>query len=293
MAKIITPVVAFALLSLSFFSFKSDELKPISLEHALAQGIIDLEVQCSDDDFDVVVLELSMTNNSSRNQSIEINSGTQFSSINDSIQDMVIMENMIVDLNPTETEKVTFETYCTQSHNRYPDIGSKYTLNRNPNKDLFRIAKYKDENPEIAKEEFLLQSAIWSVTNGEDVGYLFSDQIEAAKGLRELCCDITGQEDVWYNKDRNINISESGYVACEPTTISGSVTFQNEEAAVVALHLYDEEGNIIWEKPNHLDLPEGRLTTYFELTVEGWPSGTYLVQYSTKKEVILEQEFVL
>jgi hypothetical protein len=125
------------------------------------------------------------------------------------------------------------------------------------------------------------------------VSSIYNPEIEAADELRKLCCDLTKQEDVWYNTEREINIDQWDYIQSAPMTVNGKLKMELDAPLEVDVKLNNQENETVWQRPSKMKLPKGKFETSFELTVEGWPHGDYEVVYHAESDTLLMVEFTL
>ncbi len=116
------------------------------------------------------LLEVVITNHSGEEISFEIPAGLVFAPEDEGDQDLMVLDAVVVELDPGET--ITFEPYviCIESSDSAPTQTSVYTIDRMETGELLNFAECVDQEGDghLSVDDFGLQFAVWRVADGDD-----------------------------------------------------------------------------------------------------------------------------
>ena len=116
------------------------------------------------------LLEVVITNHSGEEISFEIPAGLVFAPEDEGDQDLMVLDAVVVELDPGET--ITFEPYviCIESSDSAPSQTSVYTIDRMETGELLNFADCVDQEGDghLSADDFGLQFAVWRVADGDD-----------------------------------------------------------------------------------------------------------------------------
>ena len=251
---------------------------PISLEEAVKMGMVEIECK-AEEVFESDNLYLSIRNITNKDLKVDLVSGTYFIPHNEDYQDLIVMNSSLITLNGRSSKNITTTAFCTEYFDSCPDETVNYNIGECKKPDLFKIVDFIRSEPEILGSDDAIRSAIWSVSDDKHITSIYDEEIEQASGLRALCSEITGQENVWYNTQMNYGVDPSGHILCEPKVISGEIEIESSESCELHCHLIDPDGEMVFRSSNAMEIPIGIVKSSFTLEVENWPKGDYTVHY--------------
>ena len=213
--------------------------------------------------------------NSGKGRRVLIPAGTRFTSSLSEEQDLVIPEDLIVALPRNTDKEYNVDAYCVQQSNLSPSEGESFGLSKETDQDLLKVLNF------MSGKEFetdIIQDAIWSVTDGSSIASIDRSNPKCEE-LRKYLSEITGQEDVWYDLDRDHYANESREIVAETKEVSGNIAYEATQTGSVKMQVTTEEGRVIRELGG--GMPISRLGKYkfrFSMKVQGWDQGVYFVQ---------------
>lgn len=221
-------------------------------------------------------------------KSIIIPSGTRFKSEFDDDQDLLNIDDEIIVLNSNST-KHTLNGFCVQKHNMSPTSESHFTIAKESNENLVKIAKHLNKK---GFNEDIKQTAVWCVSNNEDVSGIYQNGNKQVEKLREYVCSLTGQENVWYNTNPTYSVDENRNIIQETTKIEGLISYTVTRTGDVRMEVCKENGEVIRSLGGSTPISHlGEYSFNFSLKVKGWQSGKYSVKLKIGDDVIHQEGF--
>lgn len=223
-----------------------------------------------------------------RSKKVLIPMGTRFTSALSEEQDLILPEDVIVDVPGNGEKKVTLDAYCVQHSNLSPDADQTFGFTAEKDKNLMKILQFmqgKNYHPSV------VQNAIWSITDGENVAGISMNDPEE-KALREFICETTGMENVWYDLDREYRQTESREIIPETKQVAGDIAYEVNETGKVVLQVVEEDGTVIRELGGGMPITHtGSYKFRFSMKVQGWDRGLYFVQLKLADDVFHKVTF--
>lgn len=221
-------------------------------------------------------------------KSIIIPSGTRFKSEFDDDQDLITVDDEIIVLN-SKSSNHTIDGFCVQRENRSPSVESHFTIVKESNENLIKIANYLNNK---SFDEDVKQTALWCVSNNADVSGIYHSGNKEVEKLRSYVCSLTGQENVWYNTNPNYTIDEERNIIQETTKVEGLIAYDVTRTGSMRMEVCKENGEVIRTLGG--STPISNLGTYrfnFSIKVKGWDSGTYSVRLKINDTVFHQEDF--
>lgn len=221
-------------------------------------------------------------------QRVLIPLGTRFKSALGEEQDLVVPEDIIVAVPRNGEKEVKIDAYCVQQSNLSPGEGQTFSLAIEQDEKLLKVLNFMKGK---GHEPSIIQEAIWAVTDGENVAGI-SMQNDNEKALREFVCDITGQENVWYDLDRDYQETETREIVTETKQVSGNIAYEVNETGDVVMQVTKEDGTVIRELGGGMPIANvGSYKFRFNMKVQGWERGVYFVQLKLEDNVFHKVAF--
>lgn len=135
---------------------------------------------------------LSMTIKNLSNKSLNINmqAGTIFDNTEDWQQDLMVVEEQMVALNPKNTDFINLQTVCIQPSNGSPALGVSFLLAKIAEGHLLKLAQFISEKKYFTSTS---QSAVWAVINGSGMSDIYGEDSLMVKELCAIVSEATGQ----------------------------------------------------------------------------------------------------
>lgn len=221
-------------------------------------------------------------------KSIIIPSGTRFKSEFDEDQDLINIDDEIIVLNSNST-KHTLNGFCVQKHNMSPTSDSHFTITKEKSEDLVKIAKHLNKK---GFNEDIKQTAVWCVSNNEDVSGIYQNGNKQVEELREYVCSLTGRENVWYNTNPTYSVDENRNIIQETTKVEGLLAYTVTKTGHMKMEVCKENGEVLRTLGGTTPISNlGEYRLNFSVKVKGWESGLYSVRLKIGDDVIHQEEF--
>lgn len=286
--KILTLPVAMVLSA----TYPTDKPETISLHEAIEKEILEVEV-LSKGGFSGNCIQLNVINVRSKRMDIQLVKGTLFKPENAEAQNIVVPETQVLAFTGARSQEFTITGYCSEPDDRSPKQGSHFKVSQSKNQLHDDLFAYLEDKPELLDDKQLMQSAIWALEKGEPVACIYKRNNPEVASLREYICSITGKENVWYNRQEELTVTEDLRIVSNPLAVSGEIKIVLEKPMQIDGYVIDAAGEKVWSYPSKIDLPEGDIQFWFELAVEHWEEGTYSIVYTHGSETLLMQEFTI
>jgi hypothetical protein len=234
-------------------------------------------------------VKLEVTNNLKEKVTVVISPGTVFKPNDEGDQDIFVVKEQVIVLNPSQKKVLDASGFCCQLHDSSPAQGSGFTVGVTPNEKLRKLAEHINQN---SYPEDSYQQAVWCVSDNDPVTNLYSDDPSAVKPLREFICKLTGQKDDWYTTKQKREVTPERVIVSEPVKVSGQLLYESTQGDQITAELWgpDEKKMFDLGKPVPAQR-SGSMTYGFNLTVQGFPKGKYKVFIYGNKKELLKQEF--
>ncbi|MCC6372527.1 MAG: hypothetical protein IT236_16100 [Bacteroidia bacterium] len=239
-------------------------------------------------------VQLQLQNLKQSQLQLVLNSGDLLNSSDDEEQDLLVVHNQPIVLNPGETKTVAIEGYCCQLHNSSPGAGSGFKLDKTKNKNLKQLCDYLIGKP---ISPHLIQEAVWCISDDNNPANI-SDiddgkEKQEIKDLRKFVCDLTKKEDPWYSTPQSRVVNESRQILDNPVEVFGNIKYTITTQTPVNAELRNEANEVVLNMDDPKPLPAGTFKYWFHLKIKGYPKGKYHVILKAGNEQILDKEFLI
>jgi hypothetical protein len=176
-----------------------DSLENTSLGQQVGSGDVILEsIEIVAEDTQGEIIEISVSNQSEEELLFEIPPGLVFESDAPDEQNLMVLDAVVITLDPEETITLTPYVICIEADVAAPSSGSSYQIGYLESGDLLNFAKCVDQQADgtLDQDDFGLQFAVWSITSGENVmdlpeltgveGGALSEMMEELEAFSEL-----------------------------------------------------------------------------------------------------------
>lgn len=202
-------------------------------------------------------------------------------------QDLMVVDRVPVELAPHAERTVVCQAYCVESADRAPAEGVPFLSLGMAPMAWVKLAEHLQQNK---VEGSNAQAAVWAVANDHDIAAIDP----AASILRKFVADLTGRELPWYDKAYAPPSLPGQVFSDVATTIHGSVEFVLNTHGAVSILIHNVHGTLVRTMGKDRHLGPGSYGMEVDLTVQGWPKGTYTIQFYLDDSRILKRlEFVV
>lgn len=282
-------IVLLSSLMLLSFAGRKDQCT-LTLREGVSKGLLKINVS-SLGGYSGQCLEAEIRNMSGKHCNVLIEAGSVFNPEDPEMQDILVVKDETIPLDKNNIKKIKLTGFCCKAHNKAPSQGTVFKMGVLKNAKLAELAHFLSKNKFSAN---VMQSAVWSVSDGESISHIYDENAADVKTLREEVCKLTGQKNVWQNTSVVRHTNDNGYIETAPVKISGEITVKIEKPAALFQGVYKENGEPAWEPHKVADISQtGTMTYQFKLQVKGWDKGKYYVKVTSAGNELLKQEFVI
>ena len=206
---------------------------------------------------------------------INVPSGLRFASIDTNAQDIIIIREDILALNPHEKATFTLFGFCTQLKKSSPAAGGLYKLEGEVPERMKELCHLLDSLKDLSKSD--QQSAVWVLSDNKPLSTVFSKFERDDSPLYEFLCAATGQEPTWY-RVKYLN-NGTRYFAERPIDVGGQFSFTPTENGVASIILYDRNGSAVHNLTldENVQVADGAKTYPFSWKPKNRKIGTYIL----------------
>ena len=224
-------------------------------------------------------LKLSIKNSTPKKQSIEVSPGLIFTSLDSTSQNLIVVENYIVALNPGENKTIAIQTMCIQAKRHSPSTGVLFALNKEATGHLAALSDL------IAKKNYqnsTAQSAVWALTDGNEISEIYGMDTIMAGTLASFISKATGRP-----RARLIMPKEHYIYA-----IKMNITHHFSKATRVTLACYDTTGRVIKEYYKNRLVPVGTYIATFGINKVADKGTKFIYRISDDKGNTIKERII-
>ncbi|MCW5898557.1 MAG: hypothetical protein KIT10_04745 [Flavobacteriales bacterium] len=250
----------------------------IPLDEVLRRGAISLQVTAADEatggDVKAVV-----RNTSGATVRTTIPAGWVFTSIDEGVQDLLVVREEVLDLSAGASRTVVCRALCTQGPLRGPQEGEPYRPGQWAAPGLVAVATA------IAAGDYpddLAQSAVWVMSDGYSIAGMGSLDSSATDTLRLVVSRLSGQPPPRYSM--RFRAEEDRMCSGVPEAIQRALVV--DAPAGVRFHaiVLDRRGRVMHVLHRDTMLDRGVHRLVFEVPVLDWPPGPYAIHAWTQQD---------
>lgn len=217
-------------------------------------------------------LKVDVKNRSASTLRTSIPAGWVFVSEVEGIQDLIVVREEAIALGPNGHITVTCRAFCCEASSAGPGEGEVYRKGHPSQEKLATLARFVDS---LDYDDSIVQSAIWVLSNGHDIGSLGALDSTANDTLRHKLSALSGQPAPRYS----VRYVEDERMACSgrPATISRVVSIVRGVPDRLTIVVRSDAGRLIEVIKQRMPIEAGRAQVPVELNVLGWPKGRYAI----------------
>ncbi len=281
--KLLVILIAISIVSNTLYA------KNILLSEAIKTNLVSVKVKSADKKITNNIssywgecIEISLSNNTSKPISIELEPGMYLSPSDSTIQKMMIIDNSIMMMAAKGTKTKTINAFCSQMLNSPPRQGIAFSPSGKADGDLLALANI------IAKNRifnYAAQNAVWVLTDNNSISSVHSDNKIETEILRNFLMKV-----------KKVTINEID----PPTKIDRKNTngnfilkINNKIGGKYTIVLFDSNGNQIQEFQKDKEYPLHDLITIKYRFQSDIPSGTYYVRMTRNNNELIHNKPVI
>ncbi|AFM05577.1 hypothetical protein Fleli_3246 [Bernardetia litoralis DSM 6794] len=266
----------------SFFSFASAQMAHVELEELIEKQQVKINARGLGGYFGKKLL-LNIYNTYSKPLLVKISAGTIFTSEDEHIQDLMILEDYQFAIQKGATKMQPVLTACIQATNGSPYKNALYNFDRLDTKGLSKVAQT------IAKfdyqSDYTAQASVWCVSNNKKTAYLSNPKQEIFENLAKAVCQAKGED-----FDKIEFKAQEKYI---PTfTFNGYLQTFLEENQQVNIEVYDAQNKLLKIIIENQEAKAGFFYRSFLFTQQIGEEAIFKVKLvnAINKKVLAEQE---
>lgn len=250
----------------------------IPLDEVLRRGAISLQVTAADEAAGGDVKAL-VRNTSGTTVRTTIPAGWVFTSIDEGVQDLLVVREEVLDLSAGASRTVVCRALCTQGPLRGPREGEPYRPGQWAAPGLVAVARA------IAAGDYpddLAQSAIWVMSDGYSIAGMGALDSSALDTLRLVVSRLSGQPPPRYSI--RFRLEEDRVCSGIPEVVQRSFVVDTPAGARFSAVVVDRQGKVMHVLHRDTMLDRGIHRLAFEVPVLDWPPGPYAIHAWTQQD---------
>ncbi len=266
--------------------FSADRTKFISIEKLSLNSAIIIKLS-SKGGHQGFCMEVLFENNTFDTCFAWVEAGRRLISEDEKQQDIFIVKNLYVVIEPSKKKKFYIFGFCCQSHDASPRLGSVFQVGKMEGKDWQAVASV------IADHDFdfpAIQYAVWAISNDHPISSIDKGKDDRNLLLLKTIADIKHIELPWYNIDYK---QESSQVfSNKPSHIYSEINYNLAYYGEVSIVVRDKYGIVQATLLDGVPKDKGLNAYFFDLDIAGWKDGFYtfeVVQDGNK--IIVKRKF--
>jgi hypothetical protein len=293
MKRIILLILPFILFSAASFGdtitlSQAVKLKMISV--AISGAPIDENTNSYTPSYTGECIQISVENLTDKDIKVFLEAGQFMNPTDTATQRMIITREQMIAVQKKQTKISKAFAMCSQLMNHAPKTDTKFNLGKKAEGKLLELAQL------ISKNNFqsnAAQSAIWAMTDNDNIYNIYSDNKEETKILRSFVKEAKGLTNVDVEGNAPFKLDEEAegtYVKYAKGKLDGSFEFELKKDTPLNLTLYNEEGTAIRKTLQNYTFKAGQNTLTYEFTYNNIPVGNYRLKlYDDKGTIFLDK----
>lgn len=248
----------------------SNTVKTYDLEWAIANNLISCNFQGNDESphyYQPVVANFTNLTNETFN--IRIANGLTFKSKSDEHQDVVITQEELITMAPTESSKKPLFGMCIQKYNRAPSASTEYILNGMSSENLNVLTKKIEK---LQSYDTAGQNAIWNLTDDGSLADIVGYDIDAGAPLRNYMAELL---DI---PEEEIPVFTSPEETLIKRTAGGNFKYKFSKTSAVTIGMFNDKDIIVKELFNNPETPAGEHHLEYEFDTLVHPDDVYYIR---------------
>lgn len=279
--------IGLTLLCLLYFSqaiFSLDKRAYLSIEKAASNPAVIVKFN-SKGGHQGYCMEVAIENNGYDTCFAWVEAGRRLVSEDDKQQDIFIVKNQYVMVEPRTKGKFNVFGFCCQSHDASPKAGTVFKMGYIESKDWQSLASV------ISANDFdmgAIQHAVWAVSNNHPVSSIDKGKDDKNMLLLQTVAGIKHIELPWYNID--YKKSNDRLFSNVPSHIYSEIQYNLPYNGEVSIVVRDRYGIIQTTLLEDVPKNEGKNKYFFDLDISGWKDGNYTVEVVLDDNKIIEKK---
>lgn len=243
--------------------------------HLAAEGVGGHSGEC---------LRVLLQNTGNTTLRTRIPAGWVFVSRRPEVQDLVVMRNEVLALAPHASTTVTCRAFCCEAHNISPEAGEPFRQGHPAGAALFTLAQWVDGG---RYDDALVQSAVWVLSDGNDIGSVGALDGTANDTLRLRLSRLSGQPVPRYT----LRYAPDSLHACSqrPASIFRTIDMTFGSTQRLTVFVRNDQGRVMAVLFDREPIGPGTAAIPLEVDVLDWPAGRYAFQVFTDEGTLVRR----
>jgi hypothetical protein len=220
------------------------------------------------------VVQIDITNLTSEELHIWLESGRRLDNLNNAQQDILVVKSQKFNLNAKKNTTITAYGFCCQAHNGAPQADQEFSLGSMEKDNLLWIAQYLNDHPVISAD--VMQHAIWVFSNGNNIGSMMLSNEEAVIDLKREMCKKLGIEvpwyEIYYEKDTTAVFSNVHY------KLKGPIQYSLPNRGWLKMVIRNSSRQMVYNFTNTAFVEGGVYNYDIDLSIKDWLKGKYNIE---------------
>ena len=234
--------------------------------------------------------KLMIANNTKSVVQLRVDIGVIFKPDDDAYQPMVLAGEEMVMIMPLSKGEIDVETFCGNAPGHCPSESLHYTFSHVANDTLIKILQFIKKNSLF---DYLGQDAVWAITNGHDIGYVYDNTRDAiSKQLQELLCATTGRpKPEYYTVTTKTQVPDEPAYVPKTMKIVAEFEIRLDTPKALSLGIYNDSGVMVQKVFENLSFGKSGHRFGVEFEAEGALQGKYYIRLKEGEMVLQEKMF--
>lgn len=219
-------------------------------------------------------VQLELENKTKEQLHIWLEAGRRLDNTNPGQQDILVVKEQKVDLQPGATKTILAFGFCCMADQGAPSSGTKFELGWMEKDNLLWIAQFINSQP--ALEHHIIQSAVWIFSNGNNPAGIIDDKNENTKTLKRAIADKLNIEmpwyEIYYERDSARVFSDKHY------KLNGTIEYALPNRGWVTMLVRGQSKQVLHRFTETAFVEGGNYTYEVDLNIKNWPKGKYDIE---------------
>jgi hypothetical protein len=284
------PLILFSVIAFGDTITLSQALKLKMISVAVTGAPVDENANSYTPSYTGECIQMEVINLTDKDIKVFLEAGQFLNPEDTTVQRMIITKDQMIAIQKKQTKISKAFAMCSQLLNHAPKTDTKFNVGKKAEGKLLELAQL------ISKNNFqsnAAQSAIWAMTDNDNIYNIYSDNKEETKILRSFVKEAKGLTNVDVDGNAPFKLDEEAegtYVKYAKGKLNGSFEFELKKDTPLNLTLYNEEGTAIRKTLQNYTFKAGQNTLTYEFTYNNIPVGNYRLKlYDDKGTIFLDK----
>jgi len=232
-------------------------------------------------------VEASLENRTGNLVYVLIEAGRRLIAEDSSCQDIFIVKDNKVKLEPWAKLKTNIFGFCCISSNSAPKAKMKFAVGYMAPPDWLRLAQFINASN---FDNSTIQSAVWCISNNHSISSVFGKPEALVKALKDTLGAIKKIPVPWYTT--TYESSSTSVFSGNPERISGRFNYYIKHHGHLVVAIKNKNGTTVKVLSEFENQGQGSFEYQFDLNVKGWTKGEYhIVVYEDYATVLANKSF--